>query len=315
MDQSPENTKVKKPFYKKPLGCLLTLAIAAVLGLVLLYFIAIWAIPSIASSFIKGKTGAELSVKENNISPFSGRFDWRGVKLTNSERFQEKAFLDFNQITAQVDLQSLSTDTIVIPEVTIDIEQFVFVGKGRSSINYHKDNNIISFAEGFSSGDSAKETTAPEEKKAPATAKEPVHFHINKLTLKLNTLRAIINDGSDSPGELIPATNNVLSLEFTDVTDENINSKVFSQIDSVLGAKGLGVAVFATANAIFNEGVAALETVGEAAGQAVDKAGEVVNKAGDAVNKAGEAASGAVKGAADAIGGLFGGDKKDGEKK
>ncbi len=314
MDKSTETTKAKKPFYKKPLGCLLILAVGAILALVLICFAIIWAIPSVTSSFIKGKTGADLSVEESIISPFSGRFDWRGVKLTNPERFQEKAFLDFNQITAQVDLNSLSTDTIVIPEVTIDIEQFVFVGKGRSAISYRKDNNIISFVEGFSSDSGEGETDQPEEE-TPAADKEPVHFHIKKLTLKLNTLRAVINDGSDSPGELIPATDNVLNLEFTDVTDENISSKVFSQVDSILGTKGLGIAVFATANVLFNEGVAALETVGEAAGQAVDKAGEVVNKAGDAVKGAGAAASDAVKGAADAIGGLFGGDGKADEKK
>ncbi|MDR2980940.1 MAG: hypothetical protein LBV12_01690 [Puniceicoccales bacterium] len=299
--QDQKDQKEKKPFYKKTLGCLFVLFGGFLLFLILALALGVWiagrSVPAIASGVIKDKAGADLVVGENNINLFAGRVDLKNIKLTNPARFHNKDFIDINQVKAEVSIPSFLTDTYHVKEVILDVKAFTFVGKGKLATEYATDNNVLDFKNAFASEDTSPK---PEEKPTDKKESKPIHFKIDKLVLKLDHIKAIIGDGSNSEGTLIPDTENMFELEFTDITDENIKEKVYDKIDAVLNSKGLGALAIGTLNGIYSEATGRVIQAGE-------KATEVINKAGEKANEA-------VKGISDSIGGLLGGNKKD-EKK
>src|SRR6218665_341547 len=128
----------KKAFYKKPLGCLVTLLVAGLLFTVLLAVFGIWFAGSdfpikAAGKIVNDKSGGDLKVAENDSNFFAGRLHWKGFEITNPSRFTDKRFVKINEIKGVVDIASLpggilSNGTIVVPEVTVDIGNIAVIG-------------------------------------------------------------------------------------------------------------------------------------------------------------------------------------------
>ncbi len=305
---APEAPK-KKSFFRKPLGCLLTLFVGGLLFLILLLVLGLWFAGSnhalnLASKFVNDKSGGTLSFAGNDTNLFAGRVHLKGIELTNPSRFTDKGFVKINELKAVVDLHSAMTDTIVVPEVIFDLGAISIVG----SDEWMKDNNALDFKKAFvpeqpESTEPKKEEPKPEEpKKEEAGPKK--HFRIAKLTLRIDHLRALSH--ATTPGEppkvLIDDTVG-LNWEFTDITDENIKEKVYDVVKHDIAKLGGKFAKFAAALAVAE--------LGKYTDQAAKAVSQFTGKAVDSTSKAVSEGIGSVT---SGIGGLFGGKKEEPKK-
>lgn len=306
----------KKPFFRKPLGCLLTLLVGTILFLILLLAFGLWFAGSnhalnLASKFVNDKSGGALKFAENDTNLFAGRVHYKGVELTNPSRFTDKRFVKINELKAVVDLPSAigtgigTSDTIIIPEITFDLGDISIVGAD----DWIKDNNVMDFKKAFApeSAEQPKEPK-PDEPKQEEPKKEETgpkkHFRIGKLVLRIDRLRALSHATTAGEAPKVIVDDSVgLNWTFTDVSDENIQDKVYAVVKrdiERLGGKFLKIgAAMAVAEA------------GRYVGQIVDlgtgKTAEITTKATDAVDKG-------LKSVTSGLGGLLGGSKKEESK-
>ena len=291
-----ETPKKKRSLF----GCLITLLVAGVLFGVLVAAFGIWfagtnSALKIASEFVNAKSGGNLTFAENDTNLFAGRVHYKGIELTNPSRFTDKGFVNINEIKAVVNLGSATTDTIVVPEVIVDIGAVSLVGAD----DWMNDNNAMDFKKAFAP---ASTTPAqPEAKPAeqqPAAAGPKKHFNIGKLVIKLDRIRVLSHATTpgDAPKVIVDQATPSLDWEFTDITDENIRDKVYPVIKSKIMALGgdfanIGVAL---GNAV------ATKYLNDAAGQITTVTGQATKAVGDAT-----------KSVTDGLSDLFGGSKKD----
>lgn len=302
----------KKAFYKKPLGCLVTILVAGLLFSILLAVLGIWFAGSdfpikAAGKFVNDKSGGDLVVAENDSNFFAGRLHWKGFELTNPSRFTDKRFVKINELKGVINLGSLASDTIVIPEVTVDIGGIAVIGAD----DWKNDNNVFDFKKAFA-GEPAKEgdkpvEPKPEDKKPaePAPEGPKKHFRIGKLILRLDRISVLSH--ATTKGEqprVIVDDSAHLNWEFTDITDENIEKKVYAVVQKDVLNLGK-FAVIAGLNLVSAEAQKYAEDLSKGATEAVNKV------SGQAVKAVDDAA----KSLTDGLGGLFGGDKKKEEKK
>jgi hypothetical protein len=295
----------KKSFFRKPLGCLLTLFVGGLLFLILLVVFGIWFAGSnqalkIASDFVNTKSGGELKFAENDTNLFAGRVHYKGIELTNPSRFTDKQFVKINEIKAVVNIGSAASDTIIIPEVIMDIGTVSLVG----SDDWMHDNNAMDFKKAFAPA--AAEETKPDEPKPeepkPETKEEgpKKHFRIGKLVLKLDRIR-VLEHGTTAGETAKPIVDDAVGLNwvFEDVSDENIKEKVYAVVQNDIAKLGGKFANIALAM-----GTAAL---GKELGNLGKQGTDLINKgAGEATKAVDDAA----KSITDGIGGFLGGDKK-----
>lgn len=302
----------KKAFYKKPLGCLVTLVVAGLLFTVLLSVIGIWFAGSdfpikAAGKFVNDKSGGNLVVAENDSNFFAGRLHWKGFEITNPTRFVDKRFIKLNEIKGVVQISSLASDTIVVPEVTVDIGGIAIVGTD----DWKNDNNVFDFKKAFA-GEPAKEGEKPVEPKPgekkpdePAQEGPKKHFRIGKLILRLDRISVLSH--ATTKGEqprVIVDDSAHLNWEFTDITDENIEKKVYAVVQKDVLNLGK-FAVIAGLNLVSAEAQKYAEDLTKGATEAVNKvSGQVVKGVDDAA-----------KSLTDGLGGLLGGSKKKEENK
>ncbi len=295
---TPAGSPKKKSFFSKPLGCLLTLIVGGLLFIILLVVFGIWLAGSshalnFASSFVNAKSGGNLTFAENNTNLFAGRVHYKGVELTNPSRFTDKGFVKINELKAVVNLGSAASDTIVIPELIVDIDAVSLVG----SDDWMTDNNAMDFKKAFAPA-AAVEEVKPEEK--PAAEGEKKHFRIGKLVLKLDRIRVLEHATTVGEAPKVIVDEPVgLNWAFEDVSNENLKDKVIAVIKRDIMALG---------GKFVNIGVAMGSA---AAGKELDKLGkqgaELINKgAGEATKAVGDVSKSITEG----LGGLFG-DKKE----
>lgn len=301
-NQNPTTeTPKKKSFFRKPLGCLLTLLVGGLLFLVLLIVFGIWFAGSnqalkIASDFVNTKSGGTLSFAENDTNLFAGRVHYKGIELTNPSRFTDKQFVKINEIKAVVNIGSAASDTIIVPEVIMDIGSISLVG----SDDWMNDNNAMDFKKAFAPAAATEEPKTEETKQEPQEEGAKKHFRIGKLVLKLDRIRVL--EHATTPGEEPkPIVDDAVDLNwvFEDVSDENIKDKVYPAIQRDIAKLGGKFANIAMAM-----GTAAL---GKELGNLGKQGTDLLNKgAGEATKAIDEGA----KGITDALGGFLGGDKK-----
>lgn len=298
METSPSGaSSPKKSFIRKPLGCLLSLIFGGLLLLLILLAFGLWFAGSnkalsLASDVFAKKSGGALTFAENDNNLFAGRIHLKGVEITNPSRFGDKQCLKLNEIHAEVKPLSALGDRIEVPVVTLDLGTLSLVGAEK----WREDNNLLDFKNAFVPA-GATATPAPEEKPAPEGAKK--HFHIGKLTLRVDKVRIVSH--ATTPGQepkIITETSLGLNREFTDVTDENILTTVVAPLKAdvlnlLLKSGKIGIDVLKA------EGVSVVNDVLKSG------AGSVTEAVSGVSGQAGEAVSGAAAKATDALGGLF----------
>lgn len=303
-----ETTPKAKAFYRKPIGCLVTLLLGTSLFVVLLAIFGLWFAGSnfavgIGSNFVNQKSGGNLTVGENHTNLFAGRVHYKNLQVTNPSRFNDKEFVTINELKAVVDLSSLPGEVKHAKEVILDIGCVSLVG----SEKWMSDNNAFDFKKAFA-GDPA--TEKPVEPTEPKKESAPVRFKIDKLVIKLDRLRAISHATTPGQAPRVVFDKEVnLNWTFEDVTDANLTSKVYPVILSSLkqfGSIGLAIGGSIITDATGNLLETGTNIVTGTVGAATDVATGTINAVG--------------KGVSGAIGGLIGGltgkdDKKEEEPK
>lgn len=276
----------KKPLYKRVLKLLAVFALILLILTAILLWIAGETAPWVAAKVIHSKAGAELTVGENHNNLLVGKIHMKDIRLTNPPEYTEKSCLHINEIKVRTAPWTLLGSTFIINEITVDTKDFALVSKDVNPFTILLNNNIMDLKNAFASPKDDK----PEEKKEkePDTA-EPFRFKIEKMVLKLDRARFIIGD-CETGGSALADQSDFMTLEFEDITDENITEKVFTKLHSIFAQLGIGA-------------------IGSVTGQAEKELGALTNSAGETLNKAGETLGNTFRG-------IFGGssEKKSEEK-
>jgi hypothetical protein len=141
---------------------LVLLLILAIVGLVILGFSQIDKIAKEAVE--RGGTYAmqvDTTVQAVDVSLTAGTATMTGLNIANPAGFQTDHFFQLNDTSASLDINSLSGDTIVMPEITLrGID--VILDKGGNPSNY---NTILNSLKRFESGEQAEpDATKPGKK-------------------------------------------------------------------------------------------------------------------------------------------------------
>ncbi len=135
----------------KVIAILLTLFILGIIGIVI--FILSMVDQGAKIIVEQGGTyamGVETTVETMDISLTQGTVEMDGLNIANPEGFSTENFFSLATTNAQIDLNSVNTDTIIIPEVRL-LGIGVTLDKGQDPSNY---NQILENLARFESGES-----------------------------------------------------------------------------------------------------------------------------------------------------------------
>jgi uncharacterized protein involved in outer membrane biogenesis len=183
---------------------------------------------------IQSATGFDLEIGRVHVGLLNPSFEVSDLKLINPEDFPERDALEIKTLRVRYDFASLFTDTVHIPEVTVDIPRMIVVTKEDGESNLDR-------LGGKKKESAAEEPPAAGTEQPPAAAEAPAQeekpsksIRIDKLTVKLGT--ATVHryvEGKDKP-ETVDAPMNV-DRTFENVTDLDQVVRVLSA-DILVGA-------------------------------------------------------------------------------
>lgn len=135
------------------------------LVVVVIVTINLW-LPAAAKWFVEKKSNFPTEIKKSNISLTKGIIDIEGISLKNPKgKFEQEKFVTLNKVYGQVEYKTLFEKQIVIPEITIDLENFT------CEKNKEGDINAMVLVNSFTGGDS-DEKKEDENKKEEEPKKE-----------------------------------------------------------------------------------------------------------------------------------------------
>ena len=133
------------------------LFIIIALVVIVLATINLW-LPYVIKTFVEKKSNFPTKVQASKCSLTRGVVDLEGINLKNpTGKFEEENLITVNKLSASVEYNTIFQKQIIIPEVTVDVENFT------CDKNKDGDINAMVLANSFSSGD--KEETDEEKKK------------------------------------------------------------------------------------------------------------------------------------------------------
>lgn len=171
---------------------------------IILFGLSIWAFPRLGPSFLnswlEGKTGFSLVVKEIKYKAFAGKIDFYGFSIYNPSYYPTNKFLNFNHISAKVKNTSLIKKPIYFEYITIDLEKIALVRNADGSMNALEFTNA--FKKKTTQADSPK-TLLPEpnqEKKSPQNSStEPKkNIFAKRFIIKIKSLDMLGLPGSEN---------------------------------------------------------------------------------------------------------------------
>jgi len=264
--------------------------------------------------------GVETTVDTMDLTLSKGAVEMGGLNIANPEGFSTENFFSLANADAKIDLESVGTDTVLIPSVSL-IGIDVTLDKGQDPSNY---NQILENLARFESGESA-----PADK-----SKAGKNVIIKSLVLENINIHV-----ANMPGVSLVAGDvaiNIPRIELLDIGEkESMNAgDIFNLViktvlsaaveagggiipGDVLGELGNGLAGLSSLGDL-GIGVISdldLDNVMGQVGEQIDQAAGDIQKAvddvaGDLGKDVGDGIDDAVDGAADKIKGIFGG-KKD----
>ena len=205
----------------------LLLFIIALIAVVLLT-LNIW-LPHAIKWFVEKKSNFPTNVQKSNCALTKGIVDFENINLKNPKgKFEQENFVTLKKLSAQVEYKTLFEKQIVIPEVTIDLDNFT------CEKNKDGDINAMVLVNSFTGGDSEedekkkqeeekkkqeeeeKKKQEEEEKKegegeGEKKEEESKSFIIRKLTVRLGTIELYNLTSED--GEHKIALNKTLNFE------------------------------------------------------------------------------------------------------
>jgi len=269
----------------KPIGCLFSLLFSLVILVVLVAVGCVLVVDhyaaDIAGTFLKEKTGFELSYAKQEVTLFGGLVDFQGLRLTNSSEFPVPDFVEFNEFKAAVEPRSLLADRIVVDEVVVDLKNVTIVKKADGTYN------AKAFADALKAAIPANQSAAAQQKPGASGSSKVPPFIIKTLTVKIGTVDYCdYSSGSGSP----KVYNINYSRTFTDVTDVKTVATAMAKDFAGFGMTFMADMIVSTLTN-FNT--------------YLDLANGVLNGAGQVGGKVLDVGQGVVNGAAKGAGGLL----------
>ncbi|GHC04475.1 hypothetical protein [Cerasicoccus arenae] len=122
----------------KPIGCLLTLVGALVVGIVLLAVGFIWAVdelsPEIAERAITEATGFPTTVEDGSVSFKNQTLTLTNIEIDSPNDFPDREFLHIAEFTVGLDRQNWNAEKMALSEVTLIIDELSFV-QGNTAVS------------------------------------------------------------------------------------------------------------------------------------------------------------------------------------
>lgn len=226
--------------------------------------------------------GTDVSIQGFELSPFSGKASVKGLRIANPKGYQAPALFDLNEISVDLDVKSLFSDTIVVNSINISKPAFTY-----EMLSFTK-NNVSDLMNNIqaSTAPSANEPSKPKAEEKPAAKSEGG----KKVIIR----SFIVDQGEVSVMAGLANVKKVITLPLPSIKLANI------------GEEKKGASIPETIKTVLNEVLNAVsQTAFTAVGNVKDlgKASleEVKNSAEDIKNQAEET----TKGLTGAIKGLF----------
>jgi hypothetical protein len=221
-----------------------------ILAIVLIVVLAsgnIW-LPYVVRWQVHSKTGFRAHIDSSCGSLFRGHLDFRDFDILNPKnKFNNNAFVSFNELTADVNLRSLLTGTVVLDKIVIDIDNITLIKNADGVYNCQH------FVKNISRPTPAK--TAPVKNKSNSRGKNvPAGGNAKKMCLKkvaftLKSVKIIDESGAEPAKEYslnyrrkftnIEDANAIIKPLMADLSKYGVSLFVQSVFDSVLHMPGV----------------------------------------------------------------------------
>lgn len=315
---------------KTMIKVIVVLVVLLVLGVVGVLVYGLTHIDDIAKAAVeRGGTYAmqvDTTVDTVSVSLGSGKATMNGLRIANPTGFKTDHFFTLTDTSASIDLGSVRTDTVVMPEIRLSGID-VILDKGNKPSNYNK---ILENLKRFESGDAP----APTDKKGKA-GKEG-----KKMVIKSLVLEDINIHVANMPGISLAVGD--VAVHIPEITLENVGEKdamtpaqifdlviktvLAAAVDAgggiipadVLGELGKGLSGLTSLSELGIDAITDLDIEGALGGitDTLNEQGEEIKKQGEEIiNKVDDASKDIQKKLdekADDLKNLFGGKKKDG---
>ena len=307
---------------KTLIGIGITLLVLIIIAFIAVTFFAGSIIKSSVEKIAPGILGVPVTVEDIDVRIFGGKVKVQGLIVGNPEKFKSDYLFSLGELSIDIDMGSLSTDTIIVNEVLITAPKISYeMALGSSNIGALLDN--------LAKEEEEEEEEEKEEEEKPI---DPDAAPAKKVIIK----KILLTDGKVSinvaalggKGLTLPLP----KVEMLDVgKEEEGGASLLDVISEIISAIAKSVVKVASGSIdLLGDGAKAaldltsksVSAVGDAAGATLhaagDAAGATVGLAGDAagatVDAAGDAAKAVGKGAGKVVGGVTGIFKKDKDK-
>ena len=195
----------------------LSLLGGVILFIVLAAALAVWSVgrfaPSLLDSTLASKSGAHLSVEDNETNLFVGRVSFADFSVTNPSRWTEARFLKGKRLLVDLDPATFTgSGRRIVHSLELDIDELILVGKE----DYLKDNNAQDIFRGLKAAD-----TPPATAGQPPAAEPRTPYLIERLRLRVGHITVIAADGTPQRRIVIDRQFDLV-FEAKNITDANL---------------------------------------------------------------------------------------------
>lgn len=239
-----------------------------------------WWMPPTTGHVLTKLSGFQTTLSGSHGNLFKGRIDCRDINIHNPKTtFQYDNFIRANAIVADVDMTSLMKDTIVIEELTIDLDTISLVKDRNGTSNYSL------FAKNLSENTSSDKSS--EQSKSTTSSSHKKSVFIKKLTIALGRVDNI----DEQKGSKKTYTINY-RREFSDVSNF---SNLGVQLVGDLGKYGLSIILDSVISSVSDLGGIAVDSMKSIKNTTLDAAESATKSIESGLKKTGDSVSSGFK--------------------
>ena len=272
----------------------------AILVIVVLVVVALLALPLWFGPVVKGVANAavpkvtltDFNLAHLSLNPYTARFELGGLVLSNPQGYSEKIAAKVGELNFDAETLSLATDVIHIEEITVKAVFVSYVDGGENKVNNFQQiqYNVAGGKEKYEAAQAEKQAAEDAKAEEPAKPEEPAEEKpakkviIDRLTISGLKIQLGIFPIS------IPFDINLTDIgkKSGGATFAEAGQEIWAGIMKAAGS--VGDAFKNLGNMTGDAAKQATESVGKAAGAAVDAAGDAAKAAGDAAKAVGDSA-------------------------
>lgn len=173
-------------------------------------------------------TGTEVSLQGFSLSPLSGSVSVKGLTVANPANYKSANLLSLGGVSVKIDMKSLSGNTIVVEDITIEkpVITYEMLSLTQNNIKQLQANIAKNTASG---SDNKAEKPKKEEAKAKSegASKQVV---IRKVTVKEGELKAV----SNIPGDKGLVDVKLPEIILTDIGGQKKSENVVASVTKIL---------------------------------------------------------------------------------